>query len=76
MTTNSPCALVGGERLAWRGRMYDVELTDEAIEVSERVALNELKRVVRLRLLVDADDIEPCIVVTHRRAACAAEQVE
>ena len=44
--------------------------------VGERVCLVELERVVGLGLDVDADDVEARLVVAHRCAAGAAEEVE
>jgi hypothetical protein len=49
---------------------------DDAVENDECVGSDELKRVVRLRLDIDADHIEPGPVVAHRRSAGAAEQVK
>ena len=44
--------------------------------IRHRVGLVERERVVRLRVDVDADDVEPGAVVADRRAAGTAEQVE
>ena len=44
--------------------------------IRQRVGLVELERVVRLRIDVHADHLEPGPVVAHGRAAGAAEQVE
>jgi hypothetical protein len=43
---------------------------------SERVALVEPERVMRLRVDIDADDLEPGPVVAHPGTARPAEQVE
>jgi hypothetical protein len=45
-------------------------------EVGERVGLVELEGVVRLRVDVDADDLEPGSVVADGRAAGAGVQIE
>jgi hypothetical protein len=41
----------------------------------EGVGLVELEGVAGHPVGIDTDDVEPCPVVSHRRAACAAEQV-
>jgi hypothetical protein len=42
----------------------------------KRVTSDELERVVRLRVDIDADDIEASAVVANRATASTAEQVE
>ena len=42
----------------------------------QRVPLMELERVVRLRIDVHADDLEPGTVVARGRATSPAEEVE
>jgi hypothetical protein len=62
----------------WRG-MDRVKVTAEALRVTEyldRVDLPHLERIPGLRLRVDADHVEPGMVVAHAGAALAAEQVE
>jgi hypothetical protein len=41
----------------------------------ERVSEDERERVGALRDAIDADDLEPRAVITHRGAAAAAEQI-
>src|SRR5580765_3426793 len=60
--------------LAGRARVDRIYATPPSQR--ESVLLCELERVVRLRLDVDADHVEPGAVVAHGRAAGAAEQVE
>jgi len=63
-------------RLARRGCVNRVKLVAVRSEVFQRVRLDELERVTRLRVDVHADDLEPGPVVSHGRATLAAEQVK
>src|SRR3990167_5379473 len=45
-------------------------------DIVEGIPLHELERIVRLRLVIHTDHVEPGPVVADRRAAGAAEQVE
>jgi hypothetical protein len=45
-------------------------------EPRERITLVELEGVVRLRLEVDADHLEPGAVIANRAAASATEEVK
>lgn len=45
-------------------------------EYFHRISLNESKRVIGLRVDVDADDIETGSVIAHSSTASATEQVE
>ena len=47
-----------------------------ALQERHRVVFVELKRVVRLRPVVDTDHVETSPVVAHRGATSSAEQVE
>jgi hypothetical protein len=56
--------------------MDGVEPADGAdVEVPERIALDELERVMGLRRDVYADHVETRAVVTHRTATGPTEQV-
>jgi len=68
-------AAIGGERLAWRAGVYDVEAAKRPTAV-HNVPLMELKREARLRLDVYAYDLEASIGIALGRASGAAEQVE
>jgi hypothetical protein len=59
--------------LARWARVDRVELITVPSQVLQRIGLHELKRVVRLRLVVHADDGEPGAVVTHPAPAGSAE---
>jgi hypothetical protein len=48
----------------------------ERREIAQRIRLNELERIPRLRLYVHSDDLESSARVSHRRSACSAEQIE
>src|SRR5699024_7748143 len=64
------------ERLArWRGVDY-VEQGPEVFGELDRIRLKELERIIRLRVNVDPDDLEPCIVVALARAAGATKKVQ
>src|SRR5699024_7160654 len=64
------------ERLArWRGVDY-VEQAPEVFGELDRIRLNELERIIRLRVNVDPDDLEPCIAVALACASGATEQVQ
>jgi hypothetical protein len=56
--------------------MDRIELVHVLSEVRERVGLHELKRVVRLGLVVDANHVETCAVVSLRGASSLAIQIE
>jgi len=54
--------------------VYHVKLSPVLRDIFQRITLDELERVVRLRLDVHADNlIEASAVVAHRRAASYAE---
>src|SRR5699024_7598757 len=64
------------ERLArWRGVDY-VEQGPEVFGELDRIRLKELERIIRLRVNVDPDDLEPCIVVALACASGATEKVQ
>jgi hypothetical protein len=57
--------------------MNRVETPDElAINPIKYISLDELEGVTRLRIDIDANDIEPGLMVSHCGTASAAEQVE
>lgn len=66
--------------LAWRtcmnGIVNRIVLLRESESISQRVSLNEFKRVTRLRLVIDADDPEPSSRIAYRAAAGAAEEIK
>ena len=64
-----------GEGLAGWRPVESVKLAPVLQEVLERIALVELERVVRLRVDVHANHLEPGPVVTHRSATSAAEEI-
>src|SRR4029077_13198039 len=74
-------------RLAWWARMDHIEPPRHPIATLEdgerehrhdfqRVELDELKRVMRLRLDVHAHDLKPYPVVSHRSPSGPAEQIQ
>jgi hypothetical protein len=42
----------------------------------KRVAAVELKRIARLRVDINSDDIEPGAVISHRRSTLAAKEIK
>ena len=64
-----------GVRLARRRRQNEVEGSEvRSLEILERVGLQEdVAAIVGLRLQVDANDVEACLLQTARRPAGAAE---
>src|SRR5205823_4469292 len=62
-------------RLAWRTSMNGVERREIHRRV-QSIALDEPKRIARLRLDVDANHVETGAVITDRATASAAEQVQ
>lgn len=65
-----------GMRLTRRTGVDRVEARHPFRIERQNVRLDELERVSRLRLDIDADHIEPSLMIAHARAASAAEQVE
>lgn len=63
-------------RLARWTSVDRIEAGDERAIERQAIGLDELKRVARLRLDIDADDIEAGLVIAHASAAGAAEQIE
>ena len=65
-----------GIRLAWWTRMDGIELVAVRFAELERISLMGLEWTVRLRLVVHANHVETCTVVSHGSTAGAAEQVQ
>jgi hypothetical protein len=65
-----------GIRLAWRRGMDGVKRSHELKVEFQRVGLDEGKRIVRLRLIVHADDLKARSTVSDASAPSAAEQIE
>src|SRR5699024_2822256 len=64
------------ERLArWRGVDY-VEQMPEVFGELDRIRLKELERIIRLRVNVDPDDLEPGVGVSFPCASGATEKVQ
>ena len=51
-------------------------MPDEVVIERQRVSLDELERVVRLRIDVDTYHIKPGSVVAHRGSTRTAEQIK
>jgi hypothetical protein len=56
--------------------MMSIETSDERRIEREAIGLYKLEGIARLRSDIDADYIEPCLMVAHRGPACAAEPVQ
>jgi hypothetical protein len=56
--------------------MDRVELAQKSFVERQRVAMDELKRIARLRLDIDAHDLETGPVIAHPSASGATAQIE
>ena len=65
-----------GIRLAWRRCVNGVKRSNELRVECKRVSLNELKRIMRLRINIHADNLESCSAVTDTRTASATEKIK
>lgn len=72
----APIRGLAGVGLAGRRSVDRVKAGDERRVEREAIRLDELERIVALRVNIDADDIEPGAMVAHSRTASAAVEIE